>query len=297
MNTISRLWIVLSILLGMALLAACATLPAKELTPTLSPSPLPTNTVPPTDTATPTVDTPATQNAQQTADAQATADIQAATQTQVALNKAAVLTEVVATKKTATAAVKATATSYAVAFLEVIQQLSETGVLTSTDGYYRHPKNFDQSWAQLGWYRWWHSGYAAENFVLSADVSWQSASNTADWYSAGCGIVFSENDKDNHHLAYFSLDGYGVLARINKGDWKYLAAERYGKVSTPDGNAKVMLVVDDKRINFYVNDKLVTTAYDNSLNDGNIAFTLLSGTNKNYGTRCKMTNIDLFLLK
>ncbi len=58
-----------------------------------------------------------------------------------------------------------------------------------------------------------------------------------------------------------------------------------------------MLVVDDKKIYFYVNDKLVTTAYDNSLNDGNIALTLLSGTNKDYGTRCKMTNIDLFLLK
>ena len=58
-----------------------------------------------------------------------------------------------------------------------------------------------------------------------------------------------------------------------------------------------MLVVDDKRISFYVNGERVATAYDGSLNAGNIALTLLSGTNKDYGTRCTMSNIDLFIFK
>ena len=58
-----------------------------------------------------------------------------------------------------------------------------------------------------------------------------------------------------------------------------------------------MLVVDDKRINFYVNGERVANAYDGSLNAGNIAQTLLSGTNKDFGTRCKMTNTELFILK
>ncbi len=79
MNTISRFWITLSILLGMALLAACATLPAQELTSAPSP---PHHCQPtlfrPTDTATTNVDTPANaRTPTQTADAQATADIQA----------------------------------------------------------------------------------------------------------------------------------------------------------------------------------------------------------------------------
>jgi len=179
----------------------------------------------------------------------------------------------------------------------VVEQLREAGVVISTDGDLRRLDDFSESWAQIGWIRWWRTDYSAENFVLSADVAWQSASKTADWDSAGCGIVFSENNEDNYHLAFLSLDGYGVLQRKAKGDWKTLAAQRYGKVSTPDGNAKIMLVVDDKRINFYVNDKLVTNAYDSSLNRGVIALTLLSGTNKDYGTHCKMTNIDLFVFK
>jgi hypothetical protein len=290
-----RLWIATIFLLGSALLAACGTPPAQEAT--LTSPPPPTYTFAPTDTATPTVDKTATQNAQQTADAQATADAMAATQTQAAFNKAAVLTEVVAGKKTSTAQVKATATSYAMVFLEVVQQLQEAGVVIDTEGYYRRPKDFDQSWAQLGWFRWWHTGYTAENFVLSAEASWESASKTSDWDEAGCGIVFSENDHDNYHLAYLSLDGYGRLQRKAKGDWKILAKKQYGKLSVPDGNAKIMLVVDDKIIHFYVNDELVAKAYDNSLNEGTISLTLLSGTNKGFGTRCKMTNINLFILE
>ena len=296
MNTILRSWIAMVLLLGMALLAACATLPATEVAPT-SPPP-PTDTSAPTDTAPPTVDTLATQAAeesvQQTADAQATTDARAATETQAAQSKAATATGIVALKQTSTAEVQATATSYATAFLNVIEKLRGEGVVKSENNQYARLEDFEQEWAQLGWFKWWGTGYAAENFVLSADVAWQSASNTADWYTTGCGIVFSLNDEDNYHLAFLSLDGYGVVGRKAKGDLKLLAAERYGNLSTPDGDAKIMLVVDDKRVNFYVNDKLVTKVYDNSLNEGDIALTLLSGTNKDFGTRCTMTNLELF---
>jgi len=295
MNTFSRSWIVISFLLGMALLTACGTPQAPEPTPT--PPPPPTNTIAPTDTATPTVDMPATQSAQQTADTQATAEAEAVTKTQEAQVRVATATELASLKRTSTAAVHATATSYATAFLNVIDKLRGEGVVKSTDGNYARLDDFEQEWAQLGWFKWWGTGYTAENFVLSADVAWQSASNTADWYTTGCGMVFSLNDEDNYHLAFLSLDGYGMVGRKAKGDLKLLAAERYGQVSTPEGNAKIMLAVDDKRINFYVNDKLVTKVYDNSLNEGDIALTLLSGTNKDYGTRCTMTNIELFGFK
>jgi hypothetical protein len=291
--------IVMAALLGAALLAACGTIPASEVTPTSLPSP--TDTLEPTDTATPTVDTPATQAAQlaarQTADTQATAEAEAAAQTQEAQSKAATATELAGIKQTSTAEVRATATSQAAAFLSSVEKLREAGVVKSANGKYTRPEDFEKEWAQLGWYQWWLTGYSAENFIMSADVAWQSASNTADWYTTGCGIVFSLDDEDNHHLAFLSLDGYGVLARNAKGDLKLLAGERYGKLSTPDGSAKIMLVVDDKRISFYVNDKLVTKAYDSSLNEGDIALTLLSGTNKDFGTRCKITNIELLTLE
>ena len=35
---------------------------------------------------------------------------------------------------------------------------------------------------------------------------------------------------------------------------------------------------------------------DMSLEEGELSLTLLSGTNKDYGTRCEMTNIELWEL-
>jgi hypothetical protein len=314
MSPIFRIWLALPISLGMALLAACATLPAKEAS---------TSTVAPVDTALPTVDTAATQNAGQTAEALEKANAEAtksAQGTQAVQASATARQNAEATIKAAskatydanfygtqtakaserlaeTASAQASATAQVEGFNAVIDQLMADNVITTKEGDYHHLEDFYQSWAQLGWYRWWPTDYSAENFVLSANTYWQSASNTADWYTSGCGIVYSLDDKDDHHLAFLSLDGYGVLGRMTKGDWKYLAAQKYGKISVPDGDARIRLVVFDKRIYFYVNDQLVSKAYDSSLNEGNIALTLLSGTNKDFGTRCKMTNIELYTFK
>jgi hypothetical protein len=321
MNPDLRSSIIIAAMLGATLLTACGAPLAQE--PSSTSIPALANAIAATDTPAPTVDATATQNAQQTAAALATANTE---MTRIAQKTRAVQASATARRiaeatakagpratydagtmltrtaraisQTAEAAnVQASATAQKVIFTSVIEKLWEDGIVNAIEGDYYRLDDFDQSWAQINWYQWWRLNHLAENFVLSTDVSWQSASDTANWYASGCGFVFSETDRDHHHVAYLTLDGYGVLARLAKGDWKTLAAQRYGKVSTPNGNAKIMLVVDDKRINFYVNDKLVTNAYDNSIKEGNIAFTLLSGTNKDFGTRCKMSNIELFILK
>jgi hypothetical protein len=320
MNTTFRFWLVSVVVLGLVLVAACATLPAKQQSSAAQAN---TNATAAADTATPTVDTEATQNAGQTAEALEKANAEAtksAQGTQAVQASATARQNAEATIKAAskatydanfygtqtakaserlaeTASAQASATAQVEGFNAVIDQLMADNVITTKEGDYHHLEDFYQSWAQLGWYRWWPTDYSAENFVLSANTYWQSASNTADWYTSGCGIVYSLDDKDDHHLAFLSLDGYGVLGRMTKGDWKYLAAQKYGKISVPDGEAKIRLVVFDKRIYFYVNDQLVSKAYDSSLNEGNIALTLLSGTNKDFGTRCKMTNIELYTFK
>lgn len=320
MNTTFRFWLVSVVVLGLVLVAACATLPAKQQSSAAQAN---TNATAAADTATPTVDTEATQNAGQTAEALEKANAEAtksAQGTQAVQASATARQNAEATIKAAskatydanfygtqtakaserlaeTASAQASATAQVEGFNAVIDQLMADNVITTKEGDYHHLDDFYQSWAQLGWYRWWPTDYSAENFVLSANTYWQSASNTADWYTSGCGIVYSLDDKDDHHLAFLSLDGYGVLGRMTKGDWKYLAAQKYGKISVPDGGARIRLVVFDKRIYFYVNDQLVSKAYDSSLNEGNIALTLLSGTNKDFGTRCKMTNIELYTFK
>lgn len=251
--------------------------------------------------------------AQATTMAQATLDAQAATEMAAGANATATMealaaeatqtlqganvTQVPGEQATPTPAVDSLATQQAQAFMGIVQQLFDEGIISAKEGDYFRLEDFNESWAQLGYYQWWKTGYTAENFVLAADIAWESASDRANWPEAGCGIVFSEDSESDHHLAYLALDGFGRLAQISKGQWKTLASHRYGNLSVPSGNAKIMLVVYDQRINFYVNGQRVVNAYDGSLNAGNVGLTLLSGTNKDFGTRCQMTNIDLFIFK
>ena len=246
-------------------------------------------------------------NAQLTEQARSTAESLSATQTdaasqalqetEAAQNRQATATQRAGEIQTATASVIAQTTQQAQSMADKIQKLLNEGVVASTSGEYYRLADFDESWAQIGWYQWWPTGYAAENFVLSADTAWQSASDRANWQNSGCGFVFNLKDKDNHHLAYLGLDGFVRLAQRSRGNPKGLAMQKYGKVSIPEGEAQIMLVVYDKKITFYVNNQRVANAYSGSLSVGEIALTLLSGTNKDYGTRCQMSNIDLWIFK
>jgi hypothetical protein len=262
---------------------------------------------------TPAVDYKATESALQTAvAAQASAQAEATARAEEGFATATAAALVVQSAPTATTAsatqppvveptftpaVDSAATQQAQAFQNTLQELADEGIIPSTEGDYYPLDDFSESWAQLGYYQWWDTGYSAENFVLMSDVAWESASDTANWPEAGCGIVFSEDDENDHNLVYLSLDGYGDIIQIRSGDWNVLASEYYGKLDVPDGEAQFMLVVNENRITFYVNGERVAGAYDGSLDEGGIALTLLSGTNRDYGTRCTMTNNDLFIFK
>jgi hypothetical protein len=45
-----------------------------------------------------------------------------------------------------------------------------------------------------------------------------------------------------------------------------------------------------------VNDQRVLTAHDGSLSSGLLNYTLLSGTNRDFGTRCTMHHVELWTL-
>jgi hypothetical protein len=187
-------------------------------------------------------------------------------------------------------------TEQAQSMLEVVQKLYDDGILATTEGDFHTIDNFDESWAKLGWYQWWDTEYEAGSFVISADAAWDSASDKANWDESGCGFVFGTIDGDNHNLAYLGLDGTANLYHVRKGNGKWLSWQRYGTLKTPKGDAKIMLVVNGQNLYFFVNDKLVSKAYDSLYAPGLIALTLRSGTNAGFGTRCEMSNIKLWVI-
>lgn len=286
----------LMLVVTLVILSACGS--ASKLEPTVTLPPPPTNTVLPTETATPTVNAAATQSLQQTADAQATAGADAATKTQAAQNKAATATEMAASKLTSTAAVYATATSHAVAFLDIIQQLKDDGVVTSTEGDYYRPEDFEGSEARINQPFVYFLGIEAADFAIAADMEWESASMNANWPTSGCGFVYGFKDRYNADLTFLGLDGYTHSLQYREDrPLGLFAFQRWGEPERPNGRASVLLVVFDKRVSVFVNGALANEFYNSLYTGGEIGLNVFSGTNKDFGTRCKINNINLFLFK
>ena len=60
-----------------------------------------------------------------------------------------------------------------------------------------------------------------------------------------------------------------------------------------------MLVVETEQgVTIFINDEMIYR-YQSPLTyiKGLLGYTIISGTNKDFGTRCKMSNIELFVLK
>ena len=238
------------------------------------------------------------------AQAGATAASVAATEARLAGGTATVQaqqTALVVRRATQTALAQGTqaqATAQAQPLAARVEAIVAEGYLDRSAGRYDRLEDFDDAWAQINWYQWLWTGYAPTDFVIRADLEWNSASDTANWFNSGCGFVFRETSRDNldHYLVYLGLDGVVYFLKNRQGELTELASASAGRLDVPDGSAQFMLAVEGERFTVYVNDQRVVTAHDGSLKSGLLNYTLLSGTNRDFGTRCAMTNVELWTL-
>ena len=96
-------------------------------------------------------------------------------------------------------------------------------------------------------------------------------------------------------MAFLSMDGYGLLKKWVDGKEEVVVKQRYGNVDIPQGNAELLLSVQDDRAAFYVDGEEIYNIYDGNIDPGTLSFSVLSGTNKGFGTRCEWTNTGLMV--
>jgi hypothetical protein len=280
----------------------------------VAPQATPTATTIPTATE----DVQATQAAQEAASATEKAGQQAtesayATQTQV--SKVTTVTAAAemraATRQAATAQAVSQATKQAEGMAALVQKLNSDKLLSTTEGKYLKLDGFSESWAQIDWYQWYNTGYAPGNFVLSMDVAYESASKIANWESSGCGIVFRENDgpgqsEFHHYRLFYALDGNvyfdGIDGFMTAWDgnqypkWLSIAKKYYGRPVLPKGNFQMTIVADKDWITVLVDGKQIIHKQDKTFDSGDLSYTLASGTNKDFGTHCTMTNVEMWVM-
>ncbi len=176
----------------------------------------------------------------------------------------------------------------------VAQGYFEKGFLTTAKGKLTELDDFDEKWAQLGWYNWWILDNKASDFYMSAHFKWESAYKNSD--VSGCGFVFDIQDNNDHYAVF--LDRTRVLfisSDHSAGGASPLGRTRgNGSVNFGENTeADFTLIVKEAYAYVLVNGAVVgeyTLSQSRPLY-GNIGLTLLSGTNKDYGTHCKMTNL------
>jgi hypothetical protein len=184
------------------------------------------------------------------------------------------------------------------------QKYQDLGYLTDTEGTYRNYKKFEFDWAQLRWYRYWIYEGEAKNFYISAHFKWSSGYRNAD--PSGCGFIFDIQENGDAYSVF--LDRNKILFFIYENARGYYrpVGLTHGTdvVSFPNpydqpAEADFTVVVNDGYGYVLVNEELVAeyTLSTNSFYQGGFGPAVLSGTNKDFGTRCEMSGFHAWIQK
>jgi hypothetical protein len=177
-----------------------------------------------------------------------------------------------------------------------VKEYHQAAYISTDAGKYKRLEAFVDSWAQIDWYQWMPiDGNAPDNFIIRSDIHWQSASKTAN--ESGCGFVFRLQEDQDHYMIFVSIDGYVYTSIVRSGDFESMGRAKYGKPSI-DGKAALTLIAEGSTFSILVDDKLIKR-YEGMKNDmlsGDLAYTIVSGTNKDYGTRCTFEHVDLWTI-
>ena len=179
-----------------------------------------------------------------------------------------------------------------------VQDFYDKGYLTTSDGSFTEVEDFSYDWAQLGWYNWLPLKDSASDFFLSAHFKWDSAFKNSD--ISGCGFIFDLQPNEDHYAVF--LDRAKIFFLITDH------AHGYSKPMSPTrgtgrvkfdypAEADFTLIVKGAYAYVLVNGEVVgeyTLAQSRSL-QGDLGLTVLSGTNRDYGTHCEMTNLHLWI--
>ena len=174
--------------------------------------------------------------------------------------------------------------------------LSETGVSDSKSADHQL-SNFSVAWAQMNYYDWIPTGHSPVDFRVRAHLALESASDKANWWNSACGFVFRMNARGDHYLALLGLDGWAYFYRNLEGTITTLGRGFHEKPVSLQRQADIELLVEGNSMSFFVDGEHVLTREDDYLSKGILGFALASGTNKGFGTKCEMTNVDLWDIK
>jgi hypothetical protein len=180
-----------------------------------------------------------------------------------------------------------------------VQKYFDLGYLTTDKGRIVEYEDFREEWAQLGWYSRWLFNDTARNFYMSGHFKWSSAYRSADL--SGCGFVFDEKEDGDHYAVF--LDKSKIYF-VETGQYYSPIGTTRGAGTVKFDNpfdkpveADFTLIVKERYAYVLVDGELAGeyTLAQSSTVRGQLGLALLSGTNKDFGTRCEITDLHAWI--
>jgi hypothetical protein len=184
-------------------------------------------------------------------------------------------------------------------FNTLLQEFADKGYVTTTDGDITPLADFKQEWAQLGWFNWWTfdpNVTTGKEFIFKGHFSWSSATSSPD--PSGCGIIFGLQDSGDFYAVF--LDNKRIYFYMYRSQL-YAVGKTSGKGTTNFSNpaeSDFALAVSNGKAYASVDGAVTTyTLSVDQTSAGTFAVSLMSGTNRDYGTRCEATKMVVWSAK
>jgi hypothetical protein len=176
-----------------------------------------------------------------------------------------------------------------------VQKFASDGLIPSTDGKYIELDDFKESFAQIGYYQSFPIDLELESFVFLGHVHWETSVATSD--VSGCGILFAQQTDTSDYAVfldksriYFSSSTPRFYSELGKTRGTGLLS--FGNPAEAD----LTLVVYDNHAYVYVDNNFIgeyTLSQDKKLK-GVFGYGIISGTNRDFGTLCEITNARIW---
>lgn len=202
-----------------------------------------------------------------------------------------------------TATPNITATKAAEEYLARIRSYVDRGYLSKAEGAPYDLDDYSMEFAQINYLSdAWPTGYYEDvkDFVFMADLKWESAIQNPE--ASGCGLYFRAQPNGDFYSVYLDFDRVvmgGHVASMGPYVTRFGVTSGSGRVAFGNpAEAKFTLIMEGYKAYVLVNDEFIGsyTLYSGKLLDpGSLAYFTKSGTNKDYGTRCQITNGSLWV--
>jgi hypothetical protein len=187
-------------------------------------------------------------------------------------------------------------------FFAVVQKIHEAGQIPGTDGKYLELDDYSDEVATKLSYEYAETGVSAKNFIVRGDFEWSNAVNTTN--ISGCGFVYRVQQNTDHYLIVLdAFSGVKLASSTDRGTYSMGSPQNGDEKISDFGpgpyQATFTLVVNDLKSYVYVNDvyqgeyKLLDYRITDS---GLLSGAVLSATSEGYGTRCKITNMQAWII-